>query len=100
METIEKFIFIQSFTKIVYKSDILCHNNFYYFSLNIILIIMDLFFLIPETLLLILHLHICISNYRENKSWINLLEPQNNNTSDSKDSALINEDSKTYDSSA
>ena len=86
-------------TKINFRSDILCHNNFYYFSLNIILIVMDLFFLIPETLLLILHLHICITNYRENKSRINLFEPQNNSISDSKDSALINEDSKSYGSS-
>ena len=49
--------------------------------------------------LLILHLHICISNYRENKSRISLLETQNNDASDSKDSALINEDIKSYGSS-
>ena len=89
-----------NFSKIIFRSDILCHNDFYYFLLNIILIVMDLFFLIPETLLLILHLHICISNYRENKSRISLLETQNNDASDSKDSALINEDNKSYDSSA
>ena len=88
-----------NFTKIIFRSDILCHNDFYYFLLNIILIVMDLFFLIPETLLLILHLHICISNYRENKSRISLLETQNNDASDSKDSALINEDIKSYGSS-
>ena len=33
------------------------------FALDVTLLLVDLSFLIPETLLLILHLHVCISNY-------------------------------------
>ena len=89
-----------SLNKIVFKSDILWHNNVYYFILNNVLILMDLFFLIPETLLLILHLHIYTSNYRANKNRISLIESNNNTASNSMETALMREDTNSYSSSA
>ena len=55
------------------SSDVLCNHPIYYYVLNILLIILDLFFIIPETLLLILHLHIYCTNYREKKNKMNAL---------------------------
>ena len=82
----------------VFRSDYLCNNKLYYYILNISLIIIDLFFLIPETLLLILHLHLYRTNYKTNKSKINLSEEKNEITS-SMETALMREDTNSFDSS-
>ena len=63
----EKYIYYNSFIKFTFRSDFLFHNYKYYYALNIILISLNVFFLIPETLLLILHLHIYLSDYRAKK---------------------------------
>ena len=57
-----------------------------HFILNICLISMVLFFLIPEILLLFLHLHVYFTNYKEEKSM-------RNNSSFSNDTSLMNDDS-------
>ena len=81
----------------------ICHNNIYFklenmckiifenkfiihFILNICLISMVLFFLIPEFLLLFLHLHVYFTNYKEEKSM-------RNTSSFSNDTSLMNDDS-------
>ena len=88
-----------NFTFIKFKSDIIVHSNVYYFILNILLILMDLFFLIPETLLLILHLHIFFTDYRENKKKISSLNTTKNITeSNSMDSALLKGGNDSFDS--
>ena len=84
------------FTEFTFKSNFLWDNKFYYYILNILLIVIDLFFLIPETLLLILHLHICCTNYREKKSRTGLLETRDNDKSIN--TALMKEDGNSYDS--
>ncbi len=58
---------------------------------------MDLFFLIPETLLLILHLNIYCTNYRENKKKIKMPDPKNSDSS--VETALMREDTKSFDNS-
>ena len=90
-------VYTYNFRFITFKSDILCHNHIYYFTLNIFLILLDLFFLIPETLLLILHLHLFFTNYRENKNKI--LETKNNDTSGSVETALMKSDDNSLGSS-
>ena len=94
----ENYIY-NNFTSVTFKSDIILHNNIYYYILNIILILLNLFFLIPETLLLILHLRIYITNYRENKSRINMAGHRLTNSSNSIETALMREDTNSYDSS-
>ncbi len=90
-------VYTYNFPLITFKSDILCHNHLYYFVLNIILIVLDLFFLIPETLLLFLHLHLFFTNYRENKNKI--LETKNDDTSGTVETALMKSDENSLDSS-
>ena len=90
-------VYTYNFPLITFKSDILCHNHLYYFVLNIILIVLDLFFLIPETLLLFLHLHLFFTNYRENKNKI--LETNNDDTSGTVETALMKSDENSLDSS-
>ena len=87
----EIYVYNSFFDK-YFQSDILWHNNVYYFILNILLILLDLFFLIPETLLLILHLNIYFTNAREKRR-------KTNNPSNSIETALIRESSNSFDSS-
>lgn len=79
------------------ESDCICGDKIFYYMLNIILIVMDLFFLIPETLLLILHLNIYCTNYRENKKKIKMPDPKNSDSS--VETALMREDTKSLDNS-
>ena len=60
---------------------------------------LNLFFLITETLHLIIHLRIYITNYRENKSRINMDGHILTNSSNSIETALMREDTNSYDSS-
>ena len=58
------FDFLQDSCKIIFNK-----NNFIiHLSLNILLILIILSFLIPEFLLLILHMHVIFTNYREEKN--------------------------------
>ena len=94
----EKYIY-NSFTKITFRSDFLFHNYIYYYILNIILILLNIFFLVPEALLLILHLHIYITNYKEKKNKINNnIEHKISNISNI-ETALVREDTNSYDES-
>ena len=78
------------------QSDALWHNKVYYYILNIALIILDLFFIIPETLLLILHLHIYFTNYREKRNKVNNFCPKSGATVEA---ALMKTDENSLDSS-
>ena len=91
-------VFEYNFAGYIFTSDYLCGKIVYYYILNISLIIMDLFFIIPETLLLILHLRLYFTNYKINKSSLNSSDDKID-TSNSMETALMREDSNSFDSS-
>ena len=89
--------YIYYFPLFTLRSDFLCDNRIYYYVLNISLILLDLFFIIPETLLLILHLHIYCTNYREKKNKMNTLCLKSGSTT--VEAALMKSDENSLDSS-
>ena len=69
------------------KNDILISNHIFHLILIILQIFIDLFFLIPEFLLLILHIGVCIENRKIKKNKIN------SRTSSNMENRLLSESS-------
>ena len=66
-----KFYDYSLYSYLITKYIGLSENKLIHIIINILMILLDLSFLIPETILLVLHINVCCFNYREKRKQQN-----------------------------